>query len=280
MESADYNLRMRRLLRYLLMALVLLVVALVSALTAMRFAIHGREVTVPDLRGKTPAEAHHVAEDAGLAMSIERSYYSAQVPEGRVLSQAPDPGALVRRGWELRVALSLGAQRISVPQVAGASERAADLVLAQRGIEIESTAHVSIPGAETGQVIAQNPPANSPDVAAPKVSLLIADPAAPQAFVMPGFLGQPLGTATNTLRDAGFVLGKVTLAQASPPTPTDVTGQQAASSQSPTSTTTTPVTGALAESATSPSPASIIVSQEPPVGSKIFAGSAINFVVR
>ena len=42
---------MRNLLRYFFMTLVLLIVALLSALTAMRLAIHGREVAVPEQLG-------------------------------------------------------------------------------------------------------------------------------------------------------------------------------------------------------------------------------------
>ena len=40
---------MKSFFRLVLLALFLLVVALVSALTAMRLAIHGHEVAVPDL---------------------------------------------------------------------------------------------------------------------------------------------------------------------------------------------------------------------------------------
>ena len=87
--SANYNRRMRNLLRYFLMALLLLVVALVSALTTMRLAIQVREVKVPDLRNKTPAEAKRLAELDGLAAQVDSNYYSAIIPEGRVLSQTP-----------------------------------------------------------------------------------------------------------------------------------------------------------------------------------------------
>ena len=55
-RSQRYNSRlMKSFFRLVLLALVLLVVALVSALTAMRLAIHGHEVAVPDLVGKSPA---------------------------------------------------------------------------------------------------------------------------------------------------------------------------------------------------------------------------------
>ncbi|PYX84377.1 MAG: penicillin-binding protein, partial [Acidobacteria bacterium] len=94
-----------------MLVLVLLAVALVSALTAMRFAIHGREVVVPKLVGMTPAEADRTAQASGLLLEVERQYYSPNVPEGRVMSQVPAAGTKVRHGWQVRVAQSLGPQR-------------------------------------------------------------------------------------------------------------------------------------------------------------------------
>jgi eukaryotic-like serine/threonine-protein kinase len=154
----------RNLLRYFLMALLLLVVALVSALTAMRLAIHVREVRVPDLRNKTPADARRTAEESGLAAQVDSNYYSPTVPEGRVLSQIPASGVLVRRGWEVRLALSLGPQRVTIPQVVGQSDRAAAITIAERGLQLSSTDNVQVPGVDAGQVIAQNPPANATDI--------------------------------------------------------------------------------------------------------------------
>src|SRR4051794_22793842 len=116
---------MRSLLRALWMALLLIIVALASALIAMSLAIHGREVQVPDVRGKTPSEARQLTDGSGLNSQVERQYYSPTVPAGRVLSQMPAPGTTVRRGWDVRLALSLGPQRIAIPEVVGQSQRAA-----------------------------------------------------------------------------------------------------------------------------------------------------------
>jgi beta-lactam-binding protein with PASTA domain len=99
------------------MSLVLVLVAVVSALVAMSLAIHGREVTVPDLQGKSPAEARRIAEDSGLSAQVEHEYYSGTVPEGKVLSQTPAAGTIVRSGWELRLTMSLGPQRVATPPV-------------------------------------------------------------------------------------------------------------------------------------------------------------------
>ncbi len=108
---------MKSFFRLVLLALVLLVVALVSALTAMRLAIHGHEVAVPDLVGKSPAAARMIAEQSGLELTVERQYYSPTVPEGKILSQLPPAGSQVRRGWQVRVAESLGPQRVAIPNV-------------------------------------------------------------------------------------------------------------------------------------------------------------------
>lgn len=260
---------MRNLLRYFLMGLLLLVVALVSALTTMRLAIQVREVRVPDLRTKTAAEAKRLAEQQGLAAQVESSYYSAIVPEGRVLSQTPVAGTLVRRGWQVGLALSLGPQRVTIPQAVGKSDRAAAISIAERGLQLSSIDKIQLSVDQDGQVIAQDPPANATDVSAPKISLLVAQSPSPRAFVMPSFIGQPLGSVTNTLQSAGFVLGKVTLApQVFVPAP----GNPVAA--------TPQIMPPAAAVPTQASPASIVVSQEPAPGQKVLAGAAINLVVK
>ena len=251
---------------------MLVIVALVSAVTTMRFAVHGREVTVPDFVGTTPALARVTAENLGLEVQVEREYYSPTVGEGKVLSQTPAAGTIVRRGWDVRLGLSLGPQRVSIPEVVGESERAASINIAQRGLQIGGTASVSV-GGGAGEVIAQDPPADAKGVSAPKISLLVAQAPTPQVFVMPSVLGEPLGSVSNTLKDAGFSVGKVTVAAAVAP-------------QSPASGTLTLETGTASAaipantSLATPSPASIIVSQDPPAGAKVVAGAAIDFVVK
>lgn len=252
------------------MGLLLLVVALVSALTTMRLAIQVQEVRVPDFRGKTPAAARILAEQDGLALQVESSYYSPTVPEGKVLSQGPAPGALVRRGWQVQVALSLGPQRVTIPQVAGESDRAAAISIAERGLQLSSTDNVQLASVPAGEVIAQNPPANATDISAPKISLLVAQPPSPQAFVMPSFIGQALGTVTASLKAAGFSVAKVTVEVPPPPPPASPASAPDILSQAVQ----------LAPVQAVPSESSIVVSQDPGPGHKVLAGSAINFVVK
>jgi len=307
----DNRIPMKSFFRVALLALLLVIVALVSALTAMRLAIHGQEVSVPALVGLTPADAERAAAALGLQIQIERQYYSAQIPEGRITSQLPMPGTKVRRGWDLRVAQSLGPQRVAIPDVAGESERAAELNIRRRGLDISSTAQMQMPGTPADQVLAQSPPANASQVAAPKINLLVSAAVDGQAYVMPSFIGQPLGTASRALQDSGFKLGNISLAQApadgattSPANPS-ASGADSAGATAGTPALSTSAPAISAQSSSSPpstapgnapspvpamplppvpppqpTPASIIVSQTPAAGQKIVAGAIVNFEVR
>ena len=242
---------MKSFFRLVLFALFLLVVALVSALTAMRLAIHGHEVAVPDLVGKSPAAARMIAEQDGLDLTVERQYYSPTVPEGKIMSQLPPAGSRVRSGWQVRVAESLGPQRVAIPNVIGQTERAANINIRRRGLDVGAIAQMQSPDGPDGEVLAQAPPPNASGVSAPKISLLVTAPAQPQALVMPSFVGQPLGTATQTVQDAGLRVGSVTSAPA-----------------------------LEGSSPMAPFPGSIVVSQNPAAGEKVFTGTAVNFEVR
>lgn len=249
---------MKSFFRHALQALILLMVALASALLAMRFAIHGREVAVPDLLGKTPVEARRVAEASGFQFEVERQYYSPKVPEGRILSQLPPAGTQIRRGWQIRVAQSMGPQRMEIPNVLGESQRAAELNIRRRGLDVGAVAEIQLASAQPDQVIAQDPAPSAGSISVPKISLLASQPPSPQAFVMPSFIGQTLGNVTAVLKDAGLRVGTVT--EIAPPV------EPASSvSQGPTA---------------QPSPASIVAAQNPAPGGKVVVGSAVNLEVR
>ena len=205
---------MRRFFRYVLMALVLLTVMLLSAMTTMRMAIHGREVMTPKLVGLSMDQAERITSANGLLLDTESRFYSDTVPEGRVVSQLPAPGIRVRRGWRMRVALSLGPQRAIIPDLTGQSPRAAEINVRRRGLEVGAVAVAHIPDTTPDQVLAQSPPANAASVSSPKINLLVSAPEQSQAYVMPNLVGRHLTDAVQALQQAGLRLGAVTASAA------------------------------------------------------------------
>ena len=186
--------------------MLLVAVALLAAITTMHFAIHGAEVQVPSLKGMTVAEARSETAGLGLNLDVDNRYYSGDVAMGHILSQSPAPGTVVRREWQVRVAESLGPQKVDVPDTVGLEERVADLELRRAGLEVGATARLPYARAAEGTVLAQDPPAHAQDIAQPSISLLVAAPddETPDGYVMPNLLGLPVLSAQSALAKVGI----------------------------------------------------------------------------
>jgi beta-lactam-binding protein with PASTA domain len=183
----------RRFFNIVLGAMAMIAVALISAFLAMRLAIHGHEVKVPQLTNLTIAEASRRTSALGLRLQLENRFYSPNIPAGKVLAQYPVAGATVRRQWPVRVTESLGVQRVSIPDVIGEGERAASINLRRLGLELGTVAHLSLPGT-AGAVVAQTPAAGAQGVERPNVSILLNDgpQESSQSYVMPSLVGLTL----------------------------------------------------------------------------------------
>jgi len=201
---------MRSFFRWIVRILVLFVVFMASMLTAMRFAIHGRQTSVPKVVGMTIHDAEAALESHGLVLDRSDRFYSAEIPAGRVVSQLPSPGEMVRRGWRVRVAESMGPQRVTIPDLSGDSERSAEINIRRRGLEMGTMAVAEIPNATPDQVVAQSPPANATNVSTPKVSMLIAATEDRKSYVMPDLRGRTEDEAVNAIVEAGFKVGSIT----------------------------------------------------------------------
>ncbi len=260
----------------LLMALV--VVALVAAVTTMHFAIHGAEVRVPALKSMTVAEARSQTSGLGLNLEVDNRYYSADVATGHILSQSPLPGAVVRREWRVRVAESLGPQKVEVPSILGNQERIAALNLRRVGLEAGTTAHLPWPSAEAGVVLSQDPPPRAQGIERPSINLLVAaaDDNTVDGYVMPDLTGLPVVSAQSALTRVGIKFGEPKFvdvkfapvtAPAGSPIPAIGSGP------------------AAAQSSPAPAPARAsslpgkVVSQQPPPGYRVDVGSTVSLTV-
>jgi hypothetical protein len=142
----------------------------------------------------------------GLNLDVDNRYYSGDVATGHILSQSPAPGTVVRREWRVRVAESLGPQKVEVPDTVGKEERVAALELRRVGLEVGATARLPYENAAEGTVLAQDPPPHTQGIAQPNINLLVAAPddEAPDGFVMPDLTGLPLAGAQALLAKVGI----------------------------------------------------------------------------
>jgi beta-lactam-binding protein with PASTA domain len=186
--------------------LLLVSAALIAAIVTMHFAIHGAEVQVPALKGMTVADARAQTAGLGLTLSVDNRYYSGDVAAGHILSQAPAPGTVVRREWQVRVSESLGPQKVDVPETVGHDARVAELELRRAGLDVGATVQFPTAKFSAGTVLAQDPPAHAQDIERPTVNLLVAAPddVVPDGYVMPDLVGSSATGAVAALAKVGI----------------------------------------------------------------------------
>jgi beta-lactam-binding protein with PASTA domain len=247
-----------------LLLLGLVVVALLSAVTTMHFAIHGAEVKIPVLKGMTVAEARSQTSGLGLNLEVDNRYYSADVAAGHILSQSPVPGAVVRREWRVRVAESLGPQKVEVPSVLGTQERSAALNLRRVGLETGAVARLPYPKVASGTVLAQDPPPKAQGIERPSVGLLVAaaDDTTTDGFVMPDLVGLPIVSAQAALSRVGLKFGDPHFIDP----PTQAIPPVSASGVTPAPPRPTALPG-------------VVLSQQPPVGYRVEVGATVSLNV-
>jgi hypothetical protein len=185
-EGMSLRQRLEWLTRVALLVFILASAAFLSAITAMRIAIHGREVAMPNLVGKNVAEADHLLRSSGLLLRVADRIYS-DLPINVVVRQTPPPGMQMKVSQQAHVILSLGQRQISIPALEGKSLRASRIELLRAGLQIGEVSSVTLPEAEDTVVIQDPPPGNG--AATPQVNVLVAQPAGEAAYVMPTLAG-------------------------------------------------------------------------------------------
>src|SRR5712692_8394292 len=188
---------------------ILAAVAFLSAITAMRIAIQGREVRVPDVVKMRVAEAENRLGATDLGIKIEDRVFS-ELPADTVVRQSPKAGDTVKRTQRVHVVLSLGPQKVAVPELEGKSLRAARMGLLQGGLQVGHVSSVHLPGFDTDSVVQQNPGPQTAALRGPRVDMLVSLGTPEVAWVMPDLVGLTLAEAERRIAAAGLVLSELT----------------------------------------------------------------------
>lgn len=204
--------RIQWIFRMGLLLFILASVAFLSALTAMRFAIQGREVAMPDVAGKTAIEARQILQGRGVQMKIEDRIFSPLAVD-EVVRQSPPPGMQVKIGQDAHVVLSLGPQKVTIPQIEDTTLRAARIQLLRDAMQVGEVSSAYLPGWPQDQVIQQDPASGSSDATSSHVNILVSLGSRSPAYVMPDFAGLTLSQAESKLGSAGLKVGKITPTQ-------------------------------------------------------------------
>ncbi len=148
--------RLHWILRMSLLLFILSSVAFLSALTAMRFAVQGREVAMPDVVGIKAAQAQQMLAQRGIGIRVEDRLYNS-LPVDAVIRQSPQANMEVKVGQNAHVVLSLGPQKATIPQLKDKSMRAAQIEMLREGLQLGEVSSAHLPEYPEDTVIEQDP---------------------------------------------------------------------------------------------------------------------------
>jgi eukaryotic-like serine/threonine-protein kinase len=170
----------------------------------------GQYATVPQVAGMAAGPARAELQNLGFGVQVKREHNP--LAAGDVVRTLPEVGASVHRGSTVTIIESIGPVMITVPNVTGMQQAAAEAALRRAGLTpgpVTQTGSSTVP---TGEVVSTNPP---PGVSWPQtkpVSLTVS--AGPP---LPNFVGQQFQAAQGQAQSGGYQLQEVAAVNSNQP---------------------------------------------------------------
>ena len=183
--------------------IALCVLAAAVGVVAAIVVTMGSGVTVPDVTGKTEAEATQALEDAGLSAGDVGEAADPDAEPGTVVSQDPAAGEEVDEGSAVALTLSAGPGTAEVPDVVGMTQAEAESALQAAGFAPASATQYDLT-APAGEVLAQLPEAGADAVSGSPVGLLVSKGRPEVTVAVPDVTGMTADEATATLADSAL----------------------------------------------------------------------------
>jgi beta-lactam-binding protein with PASTA domain len=159
---------------------------------------------VPDIVGRTQAEAAEDLRAAGLAVGGLGEEYSESVPAGEVIRQVPGQGAERRRDSAVDLVVSLGPAPIAVPEVSGLPAKEAVAALERAGLEVEVEEAREFSATVPAGSVAGQDPSGVAVQRGTTVTLTLSQ--GPRMVRVPSVFSLPEERAVAVLEEAGFAV--------------------------------------------------------------------------
>ena len=179
------------------------VIALIALLLALAPSLFGggtEQVTVPDLAGRTAAEAEAELAAAGLEVGPPVRRTDDAVPVDVVIETDPPSGDEVAPGSSVSLVLSSGPNATTVPTLLGLDLATAREALENAGLTLASPVEEVDSPEEEGRVLAAEPGDGSSVAPGTAVALRVAN----GNNAIPSTVGQSESEARAALEQAGF----------------------------------------------------------------------------
>ena len=164
-------------------------------------------VNVPNVVGMTESEAQTAIDAVGVTVGTVDYAFSDTVAKDHVISQNPVADTSVLPGTAVALVVSKGPDLVTVPDVVGMTESAAQTALTAERLQASVTRVYSDTVPE-GEVISQDPAAGASVAPNTAVTLFVSKGPEPEVTV-PNVVGMTQSDAENAIKNAGLKVGTV-----------------------------------------------------------------------
>jgi serine/threonine-protein kinase len=158
------------------------------------------KVRVPSVRNTPQERAIKDLDKVGLKVTADPQP-SDTVKKGFAIGTSPRAGAEVDRGARVRLFVSSGPERITVPDVVGVTRETAESRITDAGLEVTVETEET-DAAEDGEVLRQSPEGGTQADRGDEVTIVVAQE--PEQVSVPNVEGLSRADAVAALRDAGL----------------------------------------------------------------------------
>lgn len=172
-----------------------------SSIIFLRVSKGPEKQRIPDLTGKSEAEAQKLLSRMGLRLIVDATEPSAQIPAGNIIRQKPAAGTEVIKDSVVKVVVSKAMEGLTSPSLIGKTVQEAQTILEPLGVSL------NIEGDEKGPdaVILSQTPRPGEAIADKVVTVTVeAQP------MIPELIGKKLADARETVAARGYQIGTIT----------------------------------------------------------------------
>jgi beta-lactam-binding protein with PASTA domain len=204
----DPDVRLFKIIIYGFVGAILLMI--IAALTSFFVSLRGAEETmVPDVRTETLVDAMLALQERGMSAEVEVRFSADPALAGKVISQSPPAGTLVRAGKVIDLVVSRGARVDRIGTYVGRTlvdiqrDLRALFATGDQTIQIGDVSYV-FSETDAGIVLAQDPPPGTDITAITQVDLVVSRGPDVERVTVPSFLGLPFELAISRMAQAGI----------------------------------------------------------------------------
>jgi serine/threonine-protein kinase len=194
----------KKIFKYSLFALILLNLFFLSALLSFHITLKGEMVSLPDLKGMSMEEAEKELTERKLFIVQGGIQLHDRYERGLIISQDPPADSRIKIFKEVKVILSAGKEKVTVPRIIGSNIQQINQTLHDSGLRKGKISHIHTPKYAAGKIVAQFPLETEDVGINTRISMLVSQGEREKKYLMPDLLGKKIDSVLIQLRELDF----------------------------------------------------------------------------